>query len=1084
VQFSIFAKTVLETADTEADRKFSALRGLSKSITSYTMNADMIWPLISIPDFEIRTSEVRYLSEAELIAFAPIVPKEEKSLWEAFAVKSQGWIQEGLEIQGLGDVSPGKIADQLYPFSEEVHTTQDHFSEEHEDNEVHQDLEAFVPLWQIGKAPTNASIVMLDLNTHPSFKTVFSDVLEIEHVLLSEVVNLDFLIEFSTDVDARENEPRSYIVTPVFDTFQDDATVVGFVIAVLPWKSYFTNILPKGVDELVVGIKNSCGSEFTYALYGPQAEFVGQGGLQDPEFEHLVQSSDFAEKARHGDEFGGDHCGYSLNVYPSKTYRESFESKDPLVFSLIVVGIFLFTILVFSVYDSMVERRQSKVLAAAKRTTDIIGSLFPKEVGKRLIEEAEQNDMGRKMNAAAKSQLKSFLSDGTALETGESAFKTKPIADLFPNTTIIFADIVGFTAWSSMREPCQVFTLLETIYHEFDEIAKRRRVFKVETVGDCYVAVCGLPDPRKDHHVVMARFARDCLRKFTKSTKRLEMSLGPDTSDLGLRVGLHSGPVTAGVLRGERARFQLFGDTMNTTARVETTGMRDKIHISQETADLLKGSGKGHWVTAREEKVVAKGKGEMQTFFLEIKGDTSKSIASGTSGSSNSNESMDDAEMSTFVVTVPKTPNGDSDGEELVVKPISEKQQRLVNWNADIMARLLKDIVALREASGIEAASEDKLKNLEESKLHRDNLVIDEVEEIVTLPVFDANAAKNQKDTDSVELSEDVVTQLRDYVGTISVMYQENPFHNFEHASHVAMSTVKLLARIVAPDVIDEDDEGDAGKNLHDHTYGITSDPLTQFACIFAALIHDVDHPGVPNTQLIKEKTKVAAVYNNKSVAEQNSVDLAWDLLMDESYTDLRRCIYKTESEFDRFRQLIVNAVMATDIMDKDLKAVRNTSWEHAFDESHVDNCASDTINRKATIVITHLIQASDVAHTMQHWHIYRKWNARLFSELHKAYSDGRSATNPADNWYKGEMGFFDFYIIPLAKKLKNCGVFGVSSEEYLNYALQNRREWEAKGQGIVEEMVQALQHKAPPLTTAPIAVPNPMQKTESARPA
>ena len=68
----------------------------------------------------------------------------------------------------------------------------------------------------------------------------------------------------------------------------------------------------------------------------------------------------------------------------------------------------------------------------------------------------------------------------------------------------MFADIVGFTAWSSMREPAQVFTLLETIFHEFDYIAKRRRVFKVETVGDCYVAVAGLPDPRKDHAIVMA----------------------------------------------------------------------------------------------------------------------------------------------------------------------------------------------------------------------------------------------------------------------------------------------------------------------------------------------------------------------------------------------------------------------------------------------------------------------------------------------------------------------------------------------------------------------------------------------------
>ena len=84
----------------------------------------------------------------------------------------------------------------------------------------------------------------------------------------------------------------------------------------------------------------------------------------------------------------------------------------------------------------------------------------------------------------------------------------------------MFADIVGFTAWSSAREPSQVFTLLETVYHAFDKIAKRRRVFKVETVGDCYVAVAGLPDPCPDHAVVMARFANECLVKMALISKK------------------------------------------------------------------------------------------------------------------------------------------------------------------------------------------------------------------------------------------------------------------------------------------------------------------------------------------------------------------------------------------------------------------------------------------------------------------------------------------------------------------------------------------------------------------------------------
>jgi hypothetical protein len=93
----------------------------------------------------------------------------------------------------------------------------------------------------------------------------------------------------------------------------------------------------------------------------------------------------------------------------------------------------------------------------------------------------------------------------------------------------------------------------------------------------------------------------------------------------------------------------------------------------------------------------------------------------------------------------------------------------------------------------------------------------------------------------------------------------------------------------------------------------------------------------------------------------------------------------------------------------------------------------------------------------MQHWHIYRKWNKRLFTEMYEAYRAGRMAKDPSTFWYKGEIGFFDNYIIPLAKKLKDCNVFGVSSDECLNYALQNRNEWEEKGAEIVAEMMSEL---------------------------
>jgi class 3 adenylate cyclase len=88
------------------------------------------------------------------------------------------------------------------------------------------------------------------------------------------------------------------------------------------------------------------------------------------------------------------------------------------------------------------------------------------------------------------------------------------------------------------------------LYGAFDAVARRRGVFKVETIGDSYVAVCGLPVPRKNHAVVMAKFAVNCRNKTNQICQELELSLGPGTADLKLRIGLHSGPVTAGVLRG------------------------------------------------------------------------------------------------------------------------------------------------------------------------------------------------------------------------------------------------------------------------------------------------------------------------------------------------------------------------------------------------------------------------------------------------------------------------------------------------------------------------------------------------------
>ena len=187
-------------------------------------------------------------------------------------------------------------------------------------------------------------------------------------------------------------------------------------------------------------------------------------------------------------------------------------------------------------------------------------------------------------------------------------------------------------------------------------------------------------------------------------------------------------------------------------------------------------------------------------------------------------------------------------------------------------------------------------------------------------------------------------------------------------------------------------------------------------------------------------------------MAENNSIDIAMNIITKQKYRDLRACIDPSDVDFKRFKQLLHTIVLATDVMDKGLKAARDARWDAVFDDSS-SNPNKD--RDRAIIVLEHLIQASDVCHTMQHWMIYRKWNECLFSEMYTAFKAGRSSANPAESWYAGELGFFDYYIIPLAKKLQECQVFGVSGDEYLNYAIANRAEWQANGQAVVAEMVK-----------------------------
>lgn len=547
------------------------------------------------------------------------------------------------------------------------------------------------------------------------------------------------------------------------------------------------------------------------------------------------------------------------------------------------------------------------------------------------------------------------------------------------------------------------------------------------------VAVCGLPKPNKDHAMVMLRFAQECLLKMRSRLVDLEAELGPDTSTLGMRIGLHTGSITAGVLRGDKARFQLFGDTVNTCSRIESAGQKNRVHLSERTAEKIIELGKAHWLEERLDVVELKGLGTVRTYWLKG-GD-----ATGTSGRS----SADGDDDSRNIVHVSALSPASLLPEDTT--SASEKQQRIVDYVSEMMCVFLKKIQAKREEgrprrnSKLRQTDSQMVYDEERRSIQDGGIGIDEVVDAIK---FQEPEKPRVNHGFSEALDMNVVNaELKAFVASVADLYGPNPFHSFDHAVHVTQSVAMLLSRIAKRD-----------------TCCITSEPLVLFAITFSALVHDLDHSGVPNFILAQEQPQIGEKYKGRAIAEQHSIDVAWALLMSDQFSSLRKAIYGNVEEFHLFRQILVNCLLATDIFDKELSQLRKDRWERAFGpngEEVAKNC-------KATILVENIIQAADVSHMMQHWDVYMKWNTRLYHEMYMAYVSGRSSSNPTETWFQGELSFFDNYIIPLAMKLKESNLFGAQSNEFLNYANANRRRWEMEGRQVVEanyrtfsEMVQ-----------------------------
>jgi len=179
------------------------------------------------------------------------------------------------------------------------------------------------------------------------------------------------------------------------------------------------------------------------------------------------------------------------------------------------------------------------------------------------------------------------------------------IAETYPATTVLFADLAGFTPWAQQTDPARVVAVLDGLFTEFDRLAGQAGVEKIKTIGDAYMAVAGAPEPRADHAAAAMNVARGMLTAMAEARTRLGLPME-------LRVGMASGPVVGGVIGQRRILFDLWGDTVNLASRMESSGVPGRIHVAQSTHDLL---GDSYAFEARP-TVEVKGLGRLTTYLL------------------------------------------------------------------------------------------------------------------------------------------------------------------------------------------------------------------------------------------------------------------------------------------------------------------------------------------------------------------------------------------------------------------------------------------------------------------------------------
>jgi class 3 adenylate cyclase len=571
----------------EVTSRMQGLAGIYPAVLSSSPNSSS-QPFVTLPQFELYGQAIRQQNQVLFVSYSPFITNElNRTSWERYSVENQGWIEESFAYVGGSAGAAASLTDPA-PILEYIW----YYNDKGTQDRVPADEAPYAPSWQSSPPPTDPrGIVNQDFTQNDQLAPLTAYINQGATPILSAPLNVDSVYgQGVVPGAANDVGTTSVLMVPVYDVLThapaSDGVINGFVSGVVPWSTFFENILPDRVVGFQIVVE-SCGTvNNTFELNGANVTFVGQGDLHDPEFDAYVEVSTFANFGVQPGTFD-NACPHTLYMFRTDEWQAQFKNveRETLVLTITILCTFILIALGFAVYEYFLRLR-------FKNRFILANDIYFEENGggggggSALLQ-------ANRVSAAAAAKNRTLSRGG---DFGESL--TAPSGKAFQETTILFADVVGLEEWSSVRDPSEVFALLEALYGSFDAIAMRSDVYKVDTFGDNYVAVCGAPVANRDHPFVMCQFARECLQESKEVFRDLSKRLGKDTKDLAVRFGLNSGPVTASIVQGEVGqRLQLFGDSVSTANFIKNTGTKNMIHLTEQTANLLISSGRRNLVT-------------------------------------------------------------------------------------------------------------------------------------------------------------------------------------------------------------------------------------------------------------------------------------------------------------------------------------------------------------------------------------------------------------------------------------------------------------------------------------------------------